>query len=158
MRLTPRRTTPRCVTDCKTVQRVACIFSKVPLVPAVYTPRQRGSSTFGRDLGNCDRRRADHRAGALHRLRDRGRRIPNRTPGYVYYPAYYEPLPGPDCYWFRVPAWSAGAGVQRRSAPGYPAIVRGRRVDWALMNERPHRIHPMLSEPSRRSRTPLARW
>ena len=27
--------------------------------------------------------------------------------------------------------WSAGAGVQRRSAPGYPAIVRGRCVDCA---------------------------
>ena len=27
--------------------------------------------------------------------------------------------------------WSAGAGVQRRSAPGYPAIVRGHRVDCA---------------------------
>src|SRR5262249_22355877 len=25
--------------------------------------------------------------------------------------------------------WSAGAGVQRRSAPGYPAIVRGHCVD-----------------------------
>src|SRR6516225_4018499 len=27
--------------------------------------------------------------------------------------------------------WSAGAGVQRRFAPGYPAIVRGRCVDCA---------------------------
>ena len=27
--------------------------------------------------------------------------------------------------------WSAGAGVQRRSAPGYPAIVRGHCVDCA---------------------------
>ena len=27
--------------------------------------------------------------------------------GYVYYPAYYEPLPGPNCYWFRVPAYDA---------------------------------------------------
>jgi hypothetical protein len=24
-------------------------------------------------------------------------------PGYAYYPAYAEPVPGPDCYWARVP-------------------------------------------------------
>src|SRR5262245_27080868 len=37
-------------------------------------------SNCGRDLGNCDRRRADHCAGALRRLRDRRPGIPNRAP------------------------------------------------------------------------------
>jgi hypothetical protein len=27
--------------------------------------------------------------------------------GGVEYPAYYEPLPGANCYWFRVPAYDA---------------------------------------------------
>ena len=49
-------------------------------------------------------------------------RPPEAPPGYVYYP-YGEPLPGPNCYGYRVPVydpltWSAGAGVQWRSAPG----------------------------------------
>ena len=49
---------------------------------------------------------------------------PIAPPGYVYYPAYWEPLPGANCYWFRTrpttltATWSAGAGVQWRSAPG----------------------------------------
>jgi len=29
---------------------------------------------------------------------------PNAPPGYVAYP-YGEPLPGPNCYWFRLPAY-----------------------------------------------------
>ena len=28
-------------------------------------------------------------------------------PGYVYYPAYWEPLPGANCYWSRIPAYDA---------------------------------------------------
>ena len=36
-----------------------------------------------------------------------GVEYPIAPPGYVYYPAYYEPLPGPNCYWFRVPAYDA---------------------------------------------------
>src|SRR6516165_449299 len=67
-----------------------------------------------------------------------GVEYPIAPPGYVYYPAYYEPLPGSNCYWCSAcrpttlaATWSAGAGVQRPSAPGYPAIVRGHRVDCA---------------------------
>jgi hypothetical protein len=36
-----------------------------------------------------------------------GVEYPIAPPGYVYYPAYYEPPPGPNCYWFRVPAYDA---------------------------------------------------
>src|SRR5262245_46709929 len=36
-----------------------------------------------------------------------GVEYPIAPPGYAYYPAYYEPLPGPNCYWFRVPAYDA---------------------------------------------------
>jgi hypothetical protein len=66
-----------------------------------------------------------------------GERPADASPGYVYYPAYGEPLPGPNCNWFRMPVydvsetWSAGAGVQWRSAPGYPAFVRGHCLDCA---------------------------
>jgi len=28
-------------------------------------------------------------------------------PGYVYYPTYGEPLPGPNCYWYRIPVYDA---------------------------------------------------
>jgi hypothetical protein len=28
---------------------------------------------------------------------------PYAPPGYVYYPAYGQQLPGPNCYWFRMP-------------------------------------------------------
>ena len=62
---------------------------------------------------------------------------PIAPPGYVYYPAYWEPLPGANCYWFRIPAYDAHGnmvgwrGRPVRSAPGYPAIVRGRCLDCA---------------------------
>jgi hypothetical protein len=29
---------------------------------------------------------------------------PYAPPGYVYYPVYGQQLPGPNCYWFRMPA------------------------------------------------------
>ena len=32
---------------------------------------------------------------------------PYAPPGYVYYPAYGQQLPGPNCYWFRVPVYDA---------------------------------------------------
>jgi hypothetical protein len=31
-------------------------------------------------------------------------RPPEAPPGYVYYP-YGEPLPGPNCYWYRLPVY-----------------------------------------------------
>ena len=34
-----------------------------------------------------------------------GERPADAPPGYVYYPAYGEPLPGPNCYWFRMPVY-----------------------------------------------------
>jgi hypothetical protein len=36
-----------------------------------------------------------------------GPEYPIAPPGYVYYPAYWEPLPGANCYWFRIPAYDA---------------------------------------------------
>jgi hypothetical protein len=27
--------------------------------------------------------------------------------GFMYYPAYGEPLPGPNCYWYRMPVYDA---------------------------------------------------
>jgi hypothetical protein len=36
---------------------------------------------------------------------------PYAPPGYVYYPAYKEPLPGPNCYWFRIPAYDASGNM-----------------------------------------------
>jgi hypothetical protein len=36
-----------------------------------------------------------------------GVEYPIAPPGYGYYPAYYERLPGSNCYWFRVPAYDA---------------------------------------------------
>jgi hypothetical protein len=34
-----------------------------------------------------------------------GERPADASPGYVYYPAYGEPLPGPNCNWFRMPVY-----------------------------------------------------
>jgi len=34
-----------------------------------------------------------------------GERPPDAPPGYVYYPAYAEPLPGANCNWFRMPVY-----------------------------------------------------
>ena len=36
-----------------------------------------------------------------------GDRPPEAPPGYVYYPAYGEPLPGSNCYWYRLPVYDA---------------------------------------------------
>jgi hypothetical protein len=36
-----------------------------------------------------------------------GERPADAPPGYVYYPAYAEPLPGPNCNWFRMPVYDA---------------------------------------------------
>jgi hypothetical protein len=68
-----------------------------------------------------------------------GERPADAPPGYVYYPAYGEPLPGPNCYWFRMPVYDTygnmvgwrGRPVAFRSAPGYPAFVRGHCLDCA---------------------------
>ena len=39
-------------------------------------------------------------------------------PGYVYYPAYGGQLPGPNCYWFRIPVYDAyGNMVSWRGRP-----------------------------------------
>ena len=39
-------------------------------------------------------------------------------PGYVYYPAYGEPLPGPNCYWYRTPVYDTyGKMVGWRGRP-----------------------------------------
>jgi hypothetical protein len=53
-----------------------------------------------------------------------GERPPDAPPGYVHYPAYGNPCPGPTAIGFArrsmtlTATWSAGAGVQWRSAPG----------------------------------------
>jgi hypothetical protein len=36
---------------------------------------------------------------------------PYAPPGYVYYPAYGGQLPGPNCYWFRLPAYDASGNM-----------------------------------------------
>jgi len=59
-------------------------------------------SSCDRDLGNRAIRRANHGACALRRLR--GRTASRYAPGFVYYP-YGEPLPGPNCSWFRMPIY-----------------------------------------------------
>ena len=39
-------------------------------------------------------------------------------PGYAYYPAYAEPVAGPNCYWARVPVYDAYGHVMAwRGAP-----------------------------------------
>jgi|SRR5262252_4139599 len=39
-------------------------------------------------------------------------------PGYAYYPAYAQPVPGPGCYWARVPIYDpAGNIVSWRGRP-----------------------------------------
>ena len=39
-------------------------------------------------------------------------------PGYVSYPAYGEPLPGPNCYWYRTPVYDTyGKMVGWRGRP-----------------------------------------
>jgi hypothetical protein len=40
-----------------------------------------------------------------------GERPPDAPPGYVYYPAYAEPLPGPNCNWFRMPVYDAAGNM-----------------------------------------------
>jgi hypothetical protein len=43
---------------------------------------------------------------------------PEAPPGYVYYPAYAEPLPGPNCSWFRMPIYDVhGNMVSWRGRP-----------------------------------------
>jgi hypothetical protein len=43
---------------------------------------------------------------------------PEAPPGYVYYPAYAEPLPGPNCNWFRMPIYDVhGNMVSWRGRP-----------------------------------------
>jgi hypothetical protein len=37
-------------------------------------------------------------------------RTPEAPPGYVYYP-YGEPLPGPNCYWYRLPAYDLSGNM-----------------------------------------------
>src|SRR2546425_5184915 len=95
-----------------------------------------------------------------------GERPPDAPPGYVYYPAYAEPLPGPNCNWFRMPVYDAyGNMVGWRGRPvAFCSWVAGFRP-WplllGLMNEHPHRIHPMDSHPPllfrKRLRTHLRR-
>jgi hypothetical protein len=47
-----------------------------------------------------------------------GDRPPEAPPGYVYYPGYGEPLPGANCYWYRLPLYDAyGNMVGWRSRP-----------------------------------------
>jgi len=36
---------------------------------------------------------------------------PDAPPGYVYYPAYAEPLPGSNCNWFRMPVYDAAGNM-----------------------------------------------
>ena len=36
-----------------------------------------------------------------------GDRPAEAPPGFVYYPAYGEPLPGSNCYWYRLPVYDA---------------------------------------------------
>jgi hypothetical protein len=40
-----------------------------------------------------------------------GERPPDAPPGYVYYPAYAEPLPGSNCNWFRMPVYDAAGNM-----------------------------------------------
>jgi hypothetical protein len=60
-----------------------------------------------------------------------GERPADAPPGYVYYPAYAEPLPGPNCYWFRMPVYDTyGNMVGWRGRPvascsWLSALVRG---------------------------------
>jgi len=43
---------------------------------------------------------------------------PYAPPGYVYYPVYGQQLPGPNCYWFRMPVYDAyGNMVSWRGRP-----------------------------------------
>jgi hypothetical protein len=66
-----------------------------------------------------------------------GERPADAPPGYVYYPAYGEPLPGPNCNWFRMPVYDAyGNMVGWRGRPvafcsWLAAIVRGHCLDCA---------------------------
>ena len=39
-------------------------------------------------------------------------RPPEAPPGYVYYP-YGEPLPGPNCYWYRLPIYDPSGNMVR---------------------------------------------
>jgi hypothetical protein len=40
-----------------------------------------------------------------------GERPPEAPAGYVYYPAYAEPLPGPNCNWYRLPVYDASGNM-----------------------------------------------
>jgi hypothetical protein len=47
-----------------------------------------------------------------------GGRPADAPTGYVYYPAYGEPLPGPNCNWFRMPVYDVyGNMVSWRGRP-----------------------------------------
>ena len=61
---------------------------------------------------------------------------PYAPPGYVYYPAYGQQLPGPNCYWFRMPVYDAYGNMVSwrgrpvgfcswlaRVSPGLPALT-----------------------------------
>jgi hypothetical protein len=40
-----------------------------------------------------------------------GNAVANAAPGYVVYPAYAAPLPGPGCYWTRMPVYDMYGNV-----------------------------------------------
>ena len=59
---------------------------------------------------------------------------PYAPPGYVYYPAYGQQLPGPNCYWFRMPVYDAyGNMVSWRGPPvGFCSWLAGFRPAYPL--------------------------
>ena len=59
---------------------------------------------------------------------------PEAPPGYVYYPAYGQQLPGPNCYWFRMPVYDAyGNMVSWRGPPvGFCSWLAGFRPAYPL--------------------------
>src|SRR5260370_11567095 len=75
---------------------------------------------------------------------------PIAPPGYVYYPAYWEPLPGANCYWFPHPGLrrSRQHGRLARASRGVLLLViRLSSVAAALMQKcqtaRDHKLRPV---------------
>ena len=53
---------------------------------------------------------------------------PYAPPGYVYYPAYGQQLPGPNCYWFRLPVYDAYGNMVSWRGPSSGVLLLVSRV------------------------------
>jgi hypothetical protein len=80
---------------------------------------------------------------------DAGERPADAPPGYVYYP-YGEPLPGPNCYWYRMPVYDTYGnmvGWRGASSGVLLLVIRLSSVATALTANQPRRLIHIIRRP-----------